>query len=621
MTMEGITPAGPEATPPPPVSGWRRGLRNAENSVVVTCLVAMVLLPLVEATLRRLLHTGVSSAATIVQHCGLVLSMMGGAIAARDDRLLALSTLGRFLTGRARPVARLLSHAVGATITAVLCLAAWRFMLQERAGGNMLAYGVKRWVVEASMPLGFGLIALRLWWRAADGWKGRAVAGGLVVLIVVLGAWPPLPAAHLVLPALLLLLVTTMLGAPVFVALGGAAVILYWGVSQPLTALPIEHYGLVVNATLPTIPLFTLAGYFLAEGGASRRLVRVCNALVGHWRGGPAIITALTCAFFTSFTGASGVTIIALGGLLMPVLLAARFSERNALGLLTGAGSLGLLFPPCLPLILYAIVAKVRIEDMFLGGILPGVVLVLLTIALGIMQGPKDESLRPPFRWREAVAGLWEAKWELALPVVAIGALFGGFATPVEAAALTAFYAFVVEVFIYRDLAIVRDAPRVMTECALLVGGVFLILGVALGLTDYLIESETPDRLLELARTSIHSQWVFLLCLNLFLLVVGGLMEIFAAIVVVVPLIVPLGVAFGVQPIHLGIIFLANLELGFLMPPAGMNLLLSSYRFNKSVPEVCRSILPILTVLLIGVLLITYVPALTTWLPALFGSQ
>ena len=604
---------------PEPAPGWRRGLRRTENSVVVLCLAAMVLLPLLEATLRRLFNTGVASAATIVQHCGLVLGMMGGAIAARDSRLLSLSTLNAFLKGRTLTVSRLFSQAFGTAITVVLCAASWRFVQEERTAGNLLTYGVPRWAIETCMPLGFGLIALRLWWHSSTDWKGRSVAGALAIAIVALGVWPPIPAAHLVLPGLLLLFAAILLGTPVFVALGGAAVVLFWGASEPLAVMPIEHYGLVVNATLPTIPLFTLAGYFLAEGGASRRLVRVCNALVGHWRGGPAVITALTCAFFTSFTGASGVTIIALGGLLMPVLLAARFSERNALGLLTGAGSLGLLFPPCLPLILYAIVARVRIEDLFLAGILPGVLLVLLTIGLGILQGPTDKNLRPPFRWREAGAALWEAKWELALPLVATGAIFGGFATPVEAAALTAFYAFVVEVVVYRDLHIWRDAPRVMTDCALLVGGVMLILGVALGLTDYLIEAELPDRLVQLAQTSIHSQWVFLLALNLFLLVVGGLMEIFAAIIVVAPLVVPLGVVFGVQPVHLGIIFLANLELGFLMPPVGMNLLLSSYRFNKSMPEVCRSIVPILVVLLIGVLLITYVPAMTTWLPGLFA--
>jgi tripartite ATP-independent transporter DctM subunit len=383
--------------------------------------------------------------------------------------------------------------------------------------------------------------------------------------------------------------------------------------------MPINHYGLVVNATLPTIPLFTLAGYFLAEGGASKRLFRVCDALVGHFRGGAAIGTVLACAFFTSFTGASGVTILALGGLFMPVLIASRYSERNALGLLTGGGSLGLLFPPCLPLILYAIVANVQIKEIFLGGLVPGVFLVVLTAVLGVWLGP-SEKVTKVFRWSEASAAVWDAKWELLLPVVAIVALFGGFATPLEAAAMTAIYAFAVEAFVYRDLKILRDVPRVMTECALLVGGVLLILGVALGLTDYLINAEVPDRLLAWSQQSIHSRWVLLLALNVFLLVVGCLMDIYSAIIVVVPLIVPLGAAFGIDPVHLGIIFLANLELGYMTPPVGMNLFLASYRFNKPMVEVTRAVMPVLLVRLAGVLIITYLPWMTTWLPHLFKS-
>ncbi len=621
MTSEATLSGGLAATPIPSGKGWRLRLRRTEDLVVVLCLAVMVLLPLAEASLRRLFNTGVASAAAIVQHFCLVLGMMGGAIAARDERLLSLSTLNQLLKGSAQSAARLFSHAIAAAVTLALALAAWKFMQDERIAGEPLAYGVPRWVIAAIMPLGFALIATRLLWNAAPGWSGRSLAGAIAGLVVALGLWPPLAASSLVLPGLLLLFAATLLGAPVFVALGGAAVILFWGASEPLTALPIDHYGLVVNATLPTIPLFTLAGYFLAEGGASRRLVRVCNALVGHWRGGPAIVTALACAFFTSFTGASGVTILALGGLLLPVLIGARFSERNALGLLTGAGSLGLLFPPCLPLILYAIVAKVRIEDMFLGGLLPGVLLVLLTAGLGVLQGSKAKISTARFHWREAGAALRDAKWELALPVVALAALFGGFATPLEAAALTAFYAFFVETFIYRDLHLFRDLPRVMTECGLLVGGVLLILGVALGLTDYLIEAGVPDRLLALVQTSIHSPWVFLLALNAFLLVVGCLMDIYSAIIVVVPLIVPLGLAFGIHPVHLGIIFLANLELGFLTPPVGMNLFLSSYRFNRSMPEVTRAVLPMLAVLGTGVLLITYLPLVTTWLPSVFGLR
>lgn len=615
MNMEAAFTINCETLAPPPVGVRRLPWRRSEDAVVVLCLAAMVLLPLVEATLRKFFNTGIAASASIVQHLCLILGMWGGAIAARDGRLLSMGTLAAWLPNRVRPATRVFSHAVGAAITIALGMASWQFMRQEQLAGNDLAYGIKRWWVEAFMPLGFGLIAVRMLWNTSTAWGGRVLGMVLAGVLIGVGLWKPVPAADLVVPGLLVLGAAVLSGAPVFVALGGAALILFWGNSEPLAVLPIDHYSLVVNATLPTIPLFTLAGYFLAEGGASRRLVRVCNALVGHLRGGPAIATALACAFFTSFTGASGVTILALGGLLLPVLVAAKYPERNALGLLTGAGSLGLLFPPCLPLILYAIVANVPIEQMFLGGLLPCALLILLTSLLGILQAPKQEAARKLFCWSEVRAAVWDAKWELCLPVIALVALFGGFCTPLEAAALTAFYAFFVEVLVYRDLKIFTDVPRVMTQCALLVGGVLLILGVALGLTDYLIGSEAPDHLLGWVQTSIHSRWVFLLVLNLFLLVVGCLMDIFSAIVVVVPLIVPLGVAFGINPVHLGIIFLANLELGFLTPPVGMNLFLSSYRFDKPMSEIIRAVIPILLVLLAGVLLITYLPPLTTLLP------
>ncbi len=307
----------------------------------------------------------------------------------------------------------------------------------------------------------------------------------------------------------------------------------------------------------------------------------------------------------------------------MPVLLAARYSERNALGLLTGAGSLGMLFPPCLPLILYAIVANhsahanLTIQQMFLGGIGPGVLLVILTAAWGIWQGPKEASARPVFRWAEAKSAVWAAKWELLIPVVAILSL-AMVPTTVEAAAVTATYALFVTTVIHRDLHPTRDLPRVITECGLLVGGVLLILGVALGFTHYLVDAQVPDRMVEWATHSVTSKWLFLLGLNVVLLFVGGLIEIYAAIIVVVPLLVPLGVAFGLDPVHLGIIFLANMELGFLAPPVGLNLLLASYRFNKPIAEVTRATLPMLLVLIFGVLLITYFPPLTTVLPHLF---
>jgi tripartite ATP-independent transporter DctM subunit len=610
-----------------PVGGWRGALRQAENVVVVAALALLILFPLLEVVLRPL-RIGVSGSSSFVQHFTLVVGMMGGAIAAREGRLLALSTLTHFLKGRAKSAAVVFSHGVAAAITVFLLAASIRFLITEKDTGRVLAYGVPLWALQLVLPAGFGLVAVRLVWHASKRWRGRAVALGLAALFCLLAAQTRVSSTQLMLPALGTLLVATLLGAPVFTTIGGAALILLWGDGFPTASVPLKHYSLVTNPSLPTIPLFTLAGYFLAEGGASRRLVRLFQALFGSLRGGPAIVTALVCAFFTSFTGASGVTILALGGLLMPVLLSARYSERNALGLLTSAGSLGLLFPPCLPLIFYAIVAsniatnlgvetEVTIQKMFLGGIGPGFLLVILTAWWGVHVGPARLEVGHRFDFAEARRAIGQAKWELLLPVIALVALFSGKATPVEAAAITALYAWVIETFVYGDLRLTRDVPRVMTECGLLVGGVLLILGVAMGFTHYLVNEQVPDRLVEWVTGSIHSRWLFLLLLNLFLLVVGCLMDVYSAIAVVVPLIVPIGLQFGVDPIHLGIIFLANLELGYLTPPVGMNLFLSSYRFNKPIPEVTRSVIPMLIVLLVGVLLITYCPPLTTVLPRL----
>jgi tripartite ATP-independent transporter DctM subunit len=508
---------------------------------------------------------------------------------------------------------------VAGAITALLCAASMQLVLSERAGGKTLIGGIPVWVAQLLLPIGFGLVALRLLWHAGGGWAGRGVATCLAAAIVAGGVYQPLAPSTLVAPALVCLAVATLLGAPVFTALGGAALILFWGAEVPIASIPVETYRLVVSPTLPTIPLFTLAGYFLAEGGASKRLVRMFQSIAGWVRGGPAVVTVLVCAFFTSFTGASGVTILALGGLLMPVLLRAHYSEKSSLGLLTAGGSLGLLFPPSLPVILYGIVAHTPIDQMFLGGLLPGVLMLALASWWGRRQEGTADTARQPFDPREALAAAWEAKWELVLPVVVLVGLYGGFATLVETAALTAAYAFVVQTFVHRDLKIRKDVRRVMTECGILVGGVLLILGVALGFTNYLVDAEVPARAVEWVRGSIESPLVFLLLLNLFLLVVGCLMDIFSAIVVVVPLILPMGEAFGIDPIHLGIIFLANMELGYLTPPVGMNLFLAAYRFGKPLPEVYRAVVPMLIVLFVGVFVITYVPALTTWLPGLVG--
>lgn len=592
---------------------------GAEEIVIAIALGVMVLTPIAEASFRKTLHTGIASSAAIVQHLTLFIGMMGGALAARETRLLSLSTLGDLLKGQLRTAARVFSNACAACITALLCLAGIQFVTMEKASGRIFAYDIPLWLLQTLIPLGMGMIALRLLWHAASEWRGRLVAAMLAALFAAICILVPDAARTLSIPALILLAIATLIGAPAFVTLGGTAMILFWRMDMPIASIPIDQYGLTINPSLPTMPLFTLAGYLLAEGGAPARLIRVFGAVFGSVRGGPAVVTACACAFFTTFTGGSGVTILALGGLLMPVLIASRYSERDALGLITSAGSLGLLFPPCLPLILYAIVAKIELETIFLAGLVPGLLLLAVTIGWGVMRGRQTGASSQKFDLAEARSAVWEAKWELMLPVVALVSMFAGFATPVEAAALTALYAFVIETLVYRDLKLTRDVPRVMAECGLLVGGILLILGMALAFTNYLVAAEVTSRAVEWTTTSIHSRWVFLLALNFFLLIVGCLMDIYSAIVVQVPLLVPIGAAFGVDPIHLGIIFLANLELGYLTPPVGLNLFLSSYRFNKPIPEVLRASAPMILVLGAGVLLITYVPALTTALPQWLG--
>lgn len=590
---------------------------RVEDAILAGVLALMMLIPIVEALLRRTISQGISNAPSIVQHLTLVAGMVGAAIAARDERLLTLGSAEALVPERWRLATRLLSRVVAGAVTALLCIASLQFVWGERASDMTVAYGVPAWPIQLVLPIGFALIAWRVVRGVSPRWTVRLAAVVAVALLVLALAKTPIQPAQLVVPCFALLLVATLLGAPIFTVLGGAGLVLFWASDTPLSSLTIDHYGLATNPTIPTVPLFTLAGYFLAEGGASRRLIRVFNALVGNLRGGPAVLVALVCAFFTSFTGASGVTILALGALLMPVLLAAGYSEKTSLGLLTGTGSLGLLLPPCLPLIFYAVIAGVDIRDMFLGGIMPAFLLIALVAVWGVMQAPpRPASLASRgLDVRELRAAVWEAKWELLMPVIALASLFSGLATPVEAAAVTAMYAFVIETFIYRDLRLVRDVPRVMAEAGVLVGGVLLILGVALGFTDYLAFAEIPAKAVEWVTGAVHSRALFLLLLNAFLLVVGMLMDIFSAIVIVVPLLVPLGQAFQVDPIHLGIIFLANLELGYLTPPVGQNLFLASLRFNKPVGEVFRATIPMLVVFLIGVIVITYVPLLTTALP------
>jgi tripartite ATP-independent transporter DctM subunit len=392
------------------------------------------------------------------------------------------------------------------------------------------------------------------------------------------------------------------------------ALLLFFAEGVPVAAISVETYRVVASPSIATIPLFTLAGYLLAQGGSSRRLVRLFRAWFGWLPGGAAIAATLVCAFFSTFTGASGVTILALGGLLLPVLIKNGYSEGFALGLVTSTGSIGMLFPPSLAVILYGVVAHISIPDLFKAGIGPGLLLVGSVCAYGVYRGLAARVERSRFDAREAVAALWEAKWELLVPVVALYGIFGGFSTLTEAAAITVIYVFAVVALIHRDLRGTAELGTVLIRSATLVGGVFAILGVAMGLTNYLVDAEVPVQAALWVKTHVESQLLFLVALNLFLLVVGCL-DGFSAIIIAVPLVQPISAAFGIHPIHLAMIFLVNLELGYLMPPLGMNLFLASYRFEQSLAVVTRSAMPFVAVLFVVLLLVTYWPALIIGVP------
>lgn len=402
-----------------------------------------------------------------------------------------------------------------------------------------------------------------------------------------------------------------LFGAPIFAVMAALALTAFYFSGIELSAVAVEIYRLASAPTILTIPLFTFAGYILAESKAPQRLLRLSNAFLGWMPGGVAIVCLFVCAFFTAFTGASGVTIIALGGLLYPILIQEGFSEKFALGLITTCGSLGLLFPPSLPIILYGIIAKVDIDQLFLAGLFPGMILMLVLGGWSIYQARQHPKKHHNISLAEMKGAIWEARFELPLPIFVLGGIYGGIVTATEASALSAFYVLVVNCFFTKDLSLVRDVPKVVVDSLTLVGAILLILCCALGMTNYLVDEEVPMKILGAMQTFITNKWLFLLVLNIFLLVVGCLMDIFSAIIVVVPLIIPIADQFGVNPLHLAIVFLTNLEIGYITPPVGINLFISSFRFNRPVVELYKAAVPFLFLMLLALVIITYIPWFT----------
>ena len=420
----------------------------------------------------------------------------------------------------------------------------------------------------------------------------------------------------------LALLLAALAGAPLFAVIGASALIGFWLAGIDGQAVIIEIYRISDMPVLVAIPLFTLAGYVLGESGAPQRLVRLTDAVLGGFAGGLAIVALVACALFTAFTGASGITIVALGALLYPALQQAGYGERFSLGLVTSSGSLGILFAPSLPLILYGVVAQqldlpisISLDQLFLAGLLPGLLMLGILSTYSIYQGRALVTAdRPGFDRREAMAAIRGAGWELPLPLLVLGGIYGGLIAVSEAAALAAFYVLLVEVVIRRDIHW-RRLPGVLRDAMQLVGAILIILAVSLASTNIMIDAQLPTRLFEAIRAAVDNRWAFLILLNGFLLLLGTMLDIFSALVIVVPILLPVALGYGIDPLHLGIIFLANMQIGYFTPPVGMNLFIASFRFGKPVLTLYRATLPFFFLLLAAVLIITYVPALSLWLP------
>jgi C4-dicarboxylate transporter, DctM subunit len=614
--------SSPTAVPAP--EREKLGTRG-ERVVVALLLLAMVLLPAVSTVSRRLIGRELPGASVLAQHITLWIGFLGAVLATASGQHLALSTVEFLPAGWPRRAARLFGQAVSAAACALLAWASARLVRAEWDGFGVVAFGIRVAWSQLVMPIGFTVMALRFAWRAGDAAAGAASwalrAGTLAVAAMTFALGGVTAGPALATALLLLIAAAFLLGAPLFVAMGGVAMVLFFrdGGADAIAAVPTATFNLVSSASLPAIPLLTAAGYVLAEGGAARRLVRAYKGVFGWMPGGVAVMVTFVCAVFTTFTGASGVTILALGGLLLPSLLEDGYPEDFSVGVVTASGSLGLLFPPSLPVILYALVAQVPIEHLFIGGFLPGLLMIVLVAAYGVMVGVKAGAPVTPIRPREAIAALWAAKWDLGLPTIVIVAVVSGFATVVEAAALAAAYAIVVELVIFRSIHPFRDLPRVLVHASSLVGSVLILLGMALGVTSWFVDEEIPTRLVEWMTAHVQSPALFLLMLNAVLLVLGSVLEMYSAIVVLAPLVAPLGAAYGVDPIHLGVVFLANLELGFLFPPMGLNLFLSASRFQKPLPWVWGKAFPFLLIMAAGVLAITYLPAITTGIVRLVG--
>ena len=594
-------------------------LKWGEDTIAIAVIAVLTFFPALEILTRLIGRPGIPASAILVQHMTLWIGFIGAVLATRQNKLLSLIRKPLFQEDKIFHLGRWIAKNISFIVILFLFWGSLNLVIVEYNYPTYIAPGILRWVGQSIMPLGFLLIAAQIFLKSTKNHLLRATMLMITIFIIIISLTDAFQDNGLFLWCSVgLILFSMIFGTPIFIGLGGLAILFFWSDYTPISAISAETYRIVVSPSLPTIPLFTLAGYILAESRASERMLQLFRTAFGWLPGGTPVVIVLLCGFFTALTGGSGVTILALGGLLFPLLRKEGYSELFSLGLITMAGSLGLLFPPSLPLIIYGVTALVSIKDLFIGALIPGIILSVAVAGYSIFQGYAQHVERQPFNLKQIWAELKNSYWEVIIPLLILYGVFGGYTTLVETSSIAVIYIFIVEVFVYKDLSI-RDMPRIIIDCATLIGGVLIILGVAMGLTSYIVDAQIPMLLMEWVKETITSKYVFLLLLNILLLVVGCLMDIFSAIIIVVPLIIPLLELFpDIHPVHLAVIIIANLELGYLTPPVGMNLFLSAYRFDKDMPVVYKATLPFFLLSLIVVLAITYIPILSLGLLRLF---
>ena len=590
-------------------------LNKIENFVCYFCFAIIVSFPVFQILSRSIDFFSIPASQEIVQHMTLWIAFIGAVIATRSNRLLAVVREPVFKQSSEFNIGHFLVHAVSSGVVFVLGVSYIKMIQIGIEYPAFVAPFIPVWFAQSIIPVGLFLIWYHMIMTSSDRLNYRlSLVFYSLLFVTILQYWQfPFSNDIILIIKVLGTLALVAFGLPIFIVLATLSILFFlsepteWATNFDLiSTISDSAYRIVVSPTLAAIPIFTLAGYILAESNISKRLLDFFKQSLGWLPGSTVLIVVLLCAFFTALTGGSGVTILALGAILYPILVEDGYSEVFSLGLITASGSLGLLFPPSLPAIIYSVTAGINPIDLFKQGFLPGLFLLLVVVFYGLYHKPaKQESIK--FNFKQSIKALSVAKWEIAIPILIVFGLFSGFATLVECAALLVVYVLFIELYIYRDIR-KEDVPRIIIDCATLVGGVLISLGFSMGFTGYLVDAQVPLKILQFVKSSIDSPIVFLLALNILLLIAGCIMDIFSAIIVIVPLVAPLAIYFGIDPIHLGVIFIANLELGYITPPVGMNLFLASYRFDKDMPTIYAATMPYFFIRLLGVLIITYIP-------------